>query len=736
MTLKKSLHFLAIAALFLIPIFPLIIANSFFFPFITGKAFYFRILVEIAFASWVILAFLDARYRPRISGLTIGVTLFAVIALLADLLGVNPLRSIWSNFERMEGWLTVLHLWAFYLVSTSMFGVGEEGKRSWHRWLNVSLFVAGITILYAFAQLFGWAAIHQGSSRLDASLGNSAYFAVYLLIHVGIATYMFFVAQARAIVNAGFLRWVYPILGVIFSFIIFQTQTRGTILGLIGGILLALALFAIFGARAQKKSRLISTGVIALIIVIGVVFWFNRDASFIKNNAVLSRIASISWNETKTQARAYIWPMALKGSLERPILGWGQENFNYIFNANYNPKMWSQEQWFDRAHSVYLDWLVASGFVGLIAYLALYVLLLVAVWKSDISVAQKSILTGLTVGYAIHNVFVFDNLASYVFFFALLGFVGSISTSAKGHHSKLHQRIQRATFSKDAVEYIVAPIAVVVLVAGLYFFSVRPIQANTRLITALHACGDPTTVRTDLFEHALALHSYTANQEIREQILSCAASVINSSVSSATKQAFFNLAAAQIDAQVAATPNDARMYILGGSFVNNYGEADKAVALLEKAHALSPAKQSISLQLATAYANNERADEAVALLKQTYESDSTFPAARSAYITGLIIVGKESEARTLFGSDPTLFETEQVARAYVVVKQYTKAIAIYKKLLVADPTNINLKVQLAQAQYDGGMQWAATETLKSIAVDRPDLKPQVDAAIKQMQAPK
>ena len=141
MNLQKTLRYISLGALFLVPIFPLLVANSFFFPFITGKAFYFRILVELAFSSWVILAFLDAKYRPKFSPLTTVVTLFAVIALIADLMGVAPIRSIWSNFERMEGWLVVAHLWMFYMVAAHVFGAGEEAKRMWHRWLNVSLVV-------------------------------------------------------------------------------------------------------------------------------------------------------------------------------------------------------------------------------------------------------------------------------------------------------------------------------------------------------------------------------------------------------------------------------------------------------------------------------------------------------------------------------------------------------------------------------------------------------------------
>src|ERR1035437_949608 len=153
--MKKTTHYISTIALFLVPLFPLVVANSYFFPFITGKAFFFRIVVEVAFASWIILAFLDAKYRPKFTPLNVSITLFVVVALIADLLGVNPIRSLWSNFERMEGWITIIHLWAFFVVATCMFGVGAEGKKMWHRWMNFSIAVATVVALYGVAQLLG-----------------------------------------------------------------------------------------------------------------------------------------------------------------------------------------------------------------------------------------------------------------------------------------------------------------------------------------------------------------------------------------------------------------------------------------------------------------------------------------------------------------------------------------------------------------------------------------------------
>jgi hypothetical protein len=89
-------------------------------------------------------------------------------------------------------------------------------------------------------------------------------------------------------------------------------------------------------------------------------------------------MASISLSEGAT--RFTVWNLAFEGFKERPLLGWGQEGFNFVFNTYYTPELWSQEPWFDRAHNIFLDWLIAGGILGLLGYLSLYVFMLYLVW--------------------------------------------------------------------------------------------------------------------------------------------------------------------------------------------------------------------------------------------------------------------------------------------------------------------------------------------------------------------
>ncbi|MDH4029123.1 MAG: hypothetical protein OEU95_09860, partial [Nitrospirota bacterium] len=103
----KNIHLWGIkAAVFLVPVLPLYVSASMVFPYITGKNFAFRILVEFAAALWLPFILMHREYRLRNSAITLSVLTFTFIVGLADILGVSPYNSFWSNYERMEGYIT------------------------------------------------------------------------------------------------------------------------------------------------------------------------------------------------------------------------------------------------------------------------------------------------------------------------------------------------------------------------------------------------------------------------------------------------------------------------------------------------------------------------------------------------------------------------------------------------------------------------------------------------------
>ncbi|MFH1178146.1 MAG: O-antigen ligase family protein, partial [bacterium] len=392
MQVKNIARWVALGALFLIPLTPLIVVDSYFFPFITGKAFYFRILVEIAVCAWAILALLDKEYRPRFSWIGAVFVGFVFWMFIADAFALNATKAFWSNFERMEGWMFLIHLLGFFFAASAVLRV----EKKWRAWFLTTLGVSLIISAYALLQLAGNLPIHQGSVRIDASLGNSAYLAIYLLFNSFIALWLALTPpRSGQAENRVWLKWSLIALALLEASLIFFTETRGAIIGLVIATMLAALLTAI---TAGHKARRLAAAAFALIIILIGSFYFARNSSFVQNNHILQRVASISLSDGQT--RFTIWNMAFKGVLERPLTGWGQEGFNYIFNKYYDPSLYQQEPWFDRAHNAFIDWLTAGGIPAFLLYLSLFGSTLVLLWRSsELSRPERIALTAALVGY-------------------------------------------------------------------------------------------------------------------------------------------------------------------------------------------------------------------------------------------------------------------------------------------------------------------------------------------------
>src|SRR3989304_6041643 len=107
--MKEILKYSIWAGIYAVLFIPFIVANDMFFPYITGKAFTFRIIVEIILGLWLILIIKDKEFRPKWSWVLGSVLIFTFILFLADVNAVAPFKAFWSNYERMEGWVTFVH---------------------------------------------------------------------------------------------------------------------------------------------------------------------------------------------------------------------------------------------------------------------------------------------------------------------------------------------------------------------------------------------------------------------------------------------------------------------------------------------------------------------------------------------------------------------------------------------------------------------------------------------------
>jgi O-antigen ligase len=700
-TVKQIARWTALVALFLVPLAPLIVINSFFFPFITGKAFYFRILIEIAFCAWAVLAIVDKQYRPRFSWIGAAVLAFVVWMFVADCFAVNVAKAFWSNFERMEGWVLLIHLLAFFIAAGAVLRV----EKQWRNWFFASVAVSVIVVIHCFFQLLGWSPIHQGANRIDASFGNSAYLAIYLLFSATIACWLA-LTEKRA-----WLKWSLVVLAVIEALLIFNTETRGTILGLAGGIGIAALLAAItWSGRARRYA--VGT-IIAMLVLVGG-FLLIKDTSFVRNNDILNRLASISLADG--QVRFTLWHMAYEGFLERPIVGWGQEGYNYVFDKFYDPSLYSQEPWFDRAHNAFIDWLVAGGLPAFLLYISLFGTALTMLWRgSNLSRPERIALTAALVGYAIHNLFVFDNLYSYVYFFAILALIDSQVARPIAWFERMPE------VSDGSGGVIALTVAGVCAIALIAFVNYPGMADASELITALTPQSGGPAQNLATFED-LASHPSFAGQEIREQIVSFAGTEsTDTSISSSLQQQIADFAVQQMALQVQQHPGDARTLLELALAYQYAGDATDSLKAIQAAEVVSPNKEQIYIQEGATLWDMGNTAGAQAAFAKAYALGPEFPDLAAYAAAGDIIIGDKAAARALLleADGTTTVDSDVLALAYYRTQDFPDLIALWELRTQEPGATADTDFGLAAAYYVAGEKQAAINEVNATIAQYP-----------------
>lgn len=692
MTINKWLKYFIYAGIFIVPFIPWIVASSSYFPFITGKNFAFRVIVEIIFALWAILALRDKSARPKKSWILYSVLALGFIDVLATVFGLNPYRSFWSNYERMDGLISILHLVAYFVVLISVM----RDKLMWFYLANTALIANVYIATYGLLQLMGKAQIHQSAARLDASLGNAAYLAVYVLFMVFISAYLTFLTWPKNKI----LATVYIVIGLVDTIILYYTATRGSILGLLGGAFLTCLLLAVFKSGQTRK---IAGVIIALVILFVAGFYSIRNTDFVQKSQVLSRFAEMSLSSGTVGSRMMIWKMSWQGFQERPILGWGPENYSMVFSKYYDPGMYGQEPWFDRSHNIFFDWLINAGVLGLLAYLSIYLSSLYYLWFGKKKEEEKkegkdfthslvasSLLTGLLAGYFFHNIFVFDNLISYILFFSLIAFIHVTTIKKKEKDLVVKKDYQSKKNNNQGQIDLVSTggsiIIALALLICLYQLNYQPYKVSVDLIRAIHP-QTPAEASLEIFKSIFARKTF-GSSEAREQLISKTINVLNdANISLESKKMFVALVAEQIKEHQTHFESDARSNLLFGSYLTMLGQSDEGLAFLQKALAEAPKKQQILFELGNAYVRRQDANKAISVTKEAYDLEPAYTEARKMYALICLMTNQVALANELLlpiKKEASYYDDERFVDVYT---QMGNQVAVQEIMLARELRN-------------------------------------------------
>ncbi|OGZ43064.1 MAG: hypothetical protein A2719_01735 [Candidatus Ryanbacteria bacterium RIFCSPHIGHO2_01_FULL_45_22] len=607
---SKALLWTVRVGIWLLLFTPLVVAPTWFFPYITGKGFFFRIVVEMFFGVWLALIALDARFRPR-SGFVLWAFLgFISILGLATIFGADPYQSFWSNFERMEGMVTYLHLAALFLMASSVF----RNVSDWRLTFHISLAASFIVGMYGFLELMNIIAIPGSTAGMSgigifSRLGNQIYLAAYLLFHFFILGFLFFTTRTI------WWRVLYTFLGLFEFYIFLHTGTRGALIGLVAGCAATVFTLFLFSLRDNKRLAVYMGGVMAVGVAVLIGFFMIRDSAFVARYPLLQRFADINTQSSTAQSRLMIWGIAKEAFKERPVLGWGPGNFLIPYTKYYNPNLYGSEPWYDRVHNMHLEWLVAAGVAGFLAYLLVIGSSLYGLWQAwrsrVLHPAACALLVGFLIAYLVQNTFVFDNVITYLFFVLFLAFVQSVSVSmirdANGQDVKKKTPAQ----SQGGYPVIFASLCIIGGIAIALTAHTKQIQVAGGIIDMLSgtSAGGTALGFTNKVDAMVAQHTFGTG-EVRERFVDVLLSVTRQKDQASASDLLFLLShgIGEIRKESERNPDNVRSLIslakllqLRFTVSGSQLDHDESIAVYEEAIKKAPKYPSSYIGLAEVY---------------------------------------------------------------------------------------------------------------------------------------
>ena len=494
------------AAILLILLMPLIVRTEMFFPFVVGKALYFRVLTEIAFGLWIILAYRFPTYRPTRLTLLLIFAVYLVIAFLAGIFGVSLQRSLWSTYERMQGIVNLAHWFLFVFVASSAFRSVVDWRLLLNANLGISLLMAlmGVVQHYELFKIPGYGFL-EASNRVDITLGNPTYVGAYMLVNVIIALGLIAQSyrnppQATVPRAAGrrrrrrverqptrdysLMRWqAFWATVVAFDLWVFLLSgTRGAVIGLAAS-LAALALgYAVWGPL--ERARIVAAVALAVIIGGVTLFAVAKDTVLFDQISdsiyIVERMRNVGLDDSSIKPRVLSWKAGIRAYAERPLLGWGPDNYIAAWGQHLESESGATET-YDQAHNKPVEELTTKGALGFSSYIALWVFMFWVIFqrirnKEDSEQLIILFIGAALVGYFVQNLFLFDTPATVLQFMILLAYVVGLERTlgdvdAEPEAAGPRGRLALTQERDDVYWYVVVAVVAVTVIASVFLLN-------------------------------------------------------------------------------------------------------------------------------------------------------------------------------------------------------------------------------------------------------------------------
>ncbi len=607
-----------------------------FFPPSWGKAIFFRIILSIMtfFVLWQLLAkkySFSMIQRIIQRGSAVRMVVLLLIALfsvffLATLFSLDLQFSLWGSPYRGGGFLN----FAFYIIF-AILAFFILRPKDWEK-VWIVAFIAGILVsLIAIFQKFEilTEVLIPRADQPSSTIGGPIFLALYILL-------LSFLALSFGIKEKGKKKFFYFSSFFIFIFTIFIAVSRASYLGLAAGFLYFLFLYP---AVSKKLTWLkIFFGILLVLGIFGI-YWLNTQPQFpqfIQENKILEYTAKrvlIGEKFFGLESRFSSWKVSLNALKERPILGYGPENFSIGFDKYYDPSLpgitfqpgGPSTGWWDRAHNFIFDISLTAGIPALIIYLSLFAVLFWQLQKlkhtklreNEHENTQKTIIAhgiqATFLAYLVANFFSFDVFSTYLVLFLLVGYslhlissavpdeLTPIATPEKAEKFSVVQRIGLRLSSVERLPRVsaVKTLFIILLfgsfVGFIYFYNFKPLQINQEINWANFYSGKGDCKRALEKMESILPSKSSIDHYVRLSYADVIKDCINQKPERKTELAQKATEILKENAEM--RPYYTRNWLLLGTYTiikNGQEELEEAAYYFEKANQLSPKRQEIS----------------------------------------------------------------------------------------------------------------------------------------------
>ena len=371
------------------------------------------------------------------------VALYFVTVLVSTPFGVAPVASLFGSAYNQMGLVTQLCFFICFLGLIA--GVGRDRKR-FERALRAMGITGAAVAVYACMQFFGFdpylpqgfyttSSVEGPVVRVISTIGHSNSLGNFLL-------YTAPISAGLAVASKGESRWLMAGATALSAAAIIFSGTRGAWLGLVaGGATFASLMVASRLSRLMKNPRRLILQAAALLIVVLIAVWamsFNPAS-----RGILARARAVATEGFTGSGRTLLWRDSIRMVPAFALTGCGPEGFRKAFLAYKSRELARHAPQINNesSHDAYLDAAISFGLPGAIAYIAIIVsslLLLARSRRRAESGKIKALFTGLIsalVAVVVHNVFIYDQISTGLYFFATAALAFLSTRVAAGEES-------------------------------------------------------------------------------------------------------------------------------------------------------------------------------------------------------------------------------------------------------------------------------------------------------------